>query len=959
MKIFTKKGILQKTILVILTVLCINFIVPTYSQAGVLSNVGGVLANALIDLCAMLGDAGASFMQWCMTGQMAAKEPFKDSAIMVEQGDDRIEPGNGETTMEVNVDDLDLGKNTDGNTYQVPVIKYTPEEIFSNKVPYLDINFINPKLTEQTSEYKVNGTAAILQSTISGWYIALRNLSIVGLLCVLVYVGIRIIISSTAADKAKHKQMFMDWLIALCLLFFLHYIMSFTLVLIDSVNDALAGNGYTSETVVVSVSDGTSFTTNVMGATRFMVQSKNNMESFAYLIVYIALIAYTGIFTFHYLKRVLTMAFLTIIAPLVALTYPIDKIGDGKAQAFNMWLKEYIYTALIQPFHFIVYMIFVGSAMELVKTNFIFALAAVGFILPAEKLLKKMFGFDKAPLGMMGPLATFTAGSLASKFGGKGGSKSSAPSNVGKGNGSSSDEGDKTTFRKTHGTDGIDYRNNSNLDTSGMNGGLPSGESENNNKDDEDSAAKKAAEAFAEQQRRQEEQEMQRNSEEDLTRTGVDTRRLSPEDQRKLEEESKQQAEQQGKIGVQGENKESKQPGKFRQGMRNIANANGGKKGMALKGARTLGRAAKFTAKAGFGVSRVALGAAGTVIGAAGGLASGKGIAGVLAGATAGRTIGKGVVNKVENTATGIGRTAMKVGNTVNSTGHSMADKYRKTKDTFNGNTAAQDAHKAKMFMKDANTDQYIRDKFAKDNGRAPSAQELRQEKQAIKQYADEGMTDIAQIYRARKAEKFGVDAAQSAKIALLAQDRKIDSSVLGDDKKYNQRKEDFTQEFMDKGLSEAEAANQADYVLNVMKAQVGQRHNLKKAGTTTKNRNVVKPPESSSGTKNTTTKVPKTSNSQANTPKSDNSIKINKSSDGKNLSINIEGNTFDGSVNILNGTPKGSRAPQTTNPALKGPRASVNPTTKGLGTSTNPTTRGSRAPRSTNPNLKNPRKRK
>lgn len=849
MKIFTKKGILQKTILVILTVLCINFIVPTYSQAGVLSNVGGVLANALIDLCAMLGDAGASFMQWCMTGQMAAKEPFKDSAIMVEQGDDRIEPGNGETTMEVNVDDLDLGKNTDGNTYQVPVIKYTPEEIFSNKVPYLDINFINPKLTEQTSEYKVNGTAAILQSTISGWYIALRNLSIVGLLCVLVYVGIRIIISSTAADKAKHKQMFMDWLIALCLLFFLHYIMSFTLVLIDSVNDALAGNGYTSETVVVSVSDGTSFTTNVMGATRFMVQSKNNMESFAYLIVYIALIAYTGIFTFHYLKRVLTMAFLTIIAPLVALTYPIDKIGDGKAQAFNMWLKEYVYTALIQPFHFIVYMIFVGSAMELVKTNFIFALAAVGFILPAEKLLKKMFGFDKAPLGMMGPLATFTAGSLASKFGGKGGSKPSAPSNVGKGNSASSDEGDKPTFRKTHGTDGIDYRNNSNLDTSGMNGGLPSGESENNNKDDEDSAAKKAAEAFAEQQRRQEEQEMQRNSEEDLTRTGVDTRRLSPEDQRKLEEESKQQAEQQGKIGVQGENKESKQPGKFRQGMRNIANANGGKKGMALKGARTLGRAAKFTAKAGFGVSRVALGAAGTVIGAAGGLASGKGIAGVLAGATAGRTIGKGVVNKVENTATGVGRTAMKVGSTVNSAGHSIADKYRKTKDTFNGNTAAQDAHKARMFMKDANTDQYIRDKFAKDNGRAPSAQELRQEKQAIKQYADEGMTDIAQIYRARKAENFGVDAKQSAKIALLAQDRKIDSSVLGDDKKYNQRKEDFTQEFMDKGLSETEAANQADYVLNVMKAQVGQRHNLKKVGSTPKNRNIVKPEANNSNT--------------------------------------------------------------------------------------------------------------
>ena len=939
MKTFTKKGILQKTILVILTVLCINFIVPTYSHAGFLSNVGGVLANAMIDLCAMIGDAGASAMQWFMTGQFAAGDKFRDSAIMTEQGDNRVKPANGETTMEVNVNDLDLGKNTDGDTYQVPVIEYTPEEIFSNKVPYLDINFINPKLTEKTSEYKVNGTAAILQATISGWYIALRNLAIVGLLCVLVYVGIRIIISSTAADKAKHKQMFMDWLIALCLLFFLHYIMSFTLVLIDSVNDALAGNGYTSETVNVSVSDGTSFSTNVMGAARFMVQSKDNMESFAYLIVYIALIVYTGIFTYHYLKRVLTMAFLTIIAPLVALTYPIDKIGDGKAQAFNMWLKEYIYTALIQPFHFIIYMIFVGSAMELVQTNFIFAIAAVGFILPAEKLLKKMFGFDKAPLGMMGPLATFTAGSLASKFGGKGGSKSSGgPSNGGKGGNSSSDEADKPKFNKTHGTDGIDYRTMDSKDKIDPNTGLriesPSemknGENGETEGEKENEAAKKAAEAFAEQQRRQEEQERQRQLEEQQKQ--LEEQQETIRQQQLEQEESDRKAEQQKRMSEQNANEESKQPGRFRQGMRNIVSANGGKKGMALKGARTLGRAAKFTAKAGFGVSRVALGAAGTVIGAAGGLASGKGIAGVIAGATAGRKIGTGVVNMAENTATGIGRTAVGVGRTVGNAGHSIADSYRKTKDTFNGNTVAQDAHKAKMFMKDASTDQYIRDKWAKDhNGQAPSAQQLRQEKQAIKAYADEGMTDIAQIYRARKTEDF-VGASQSAKIALLAQDRKIDSKVLGDEKQYKQRKEDFTQEFMNKGFSEEEAGKQADYVLNVMKAQVGQRHNLPKSGKAP--RNVVKPETSNQTTKGTSTnKTPKTVNAETNhsgatTPRA-------------NAGANTKGLNSPRTTNKPG--PKGSRAPKSTNPALKGPRTN---------------TSGTNTPRTTNkPGPKGPRK--
>lgn len=944
MKIFTKKGILQKTILVILTVLCINFIVPTYSQAGIgdaLYNVGGVLANALIDLCAMIGDAFSSGMQWFMTGQFAAGEKFRDSAIMVEQGDDRIVAGAGTPSINVSKDDLDLGKNTTGDTYQVPVIRYTPEEIFANKVPYLDINFIKPTFNGQEEDYKIKGTAAILQGTISGWYIALRNLAIVGLLCVLVYVGIRIIISSTAADKAKHKQMFMDWLIALCLLFFLHYIMSFTLVLIDSVNGALTGNDIDlSGSVVVNVEGGTSFTTNVMGAARFMVQSKDNMESFAYLIVYLVLIFYTGIFTYHYLKRVLTMAFLTIIAPLVALTYPIDKIGDGKAQAFNMWLKEYVYTALIQPFHLIIYMIFVGSAMELVKTNFIFAIAAVAFILPAEKLLKKMFGFDKAPLGMMGPLATFTAGSLASKFGGKSGSRggSSAPSNKG-GSANKEGENDKPRFERKHGTDGIDYNNNPKITSE--NRERLSNEQASGENNEEDSTAKKAAEAFAEQQRRQEEQQRQRQLEEQQRQLAeqqdaIRKQELEKEDEEEQKQEQQKRLEgQQTQIAQPGKDKDKqpKQPGRFRQGIRNVVSAHGGKKGIALKGARTLGRAARFTAKTG---ARVALGAAGTVIGAAGGLASGKGIAGVLAGATAGRKIGTGVANTGINAASTVGRVATNVG-------RKAVSGTRNTIDTFNGNTKLNDKHTARMFMKDASTDQYIRDKWTKDhNGQAPSAQQLRQEKQAIKQYADEGMTDIAQIYRARKAENFGVDAKQSAKIALLAQDRKIDSSVLGDDKKYNQRKEDFTQEFMDKGLSETEAANQADYVLNVMKAQVGQRHNLPKSGKAkTKPINPVEPPkETKNSSSKDTTKIrtPQTSAQKITTP-SENTPRV--SEPRKNSASET--------------ARRGSRAPKSTNPAMKGPGTQRSTNTSTRGTKTN--TSGVNPQRTNKPGPKGPRK--
>ena len=126
------------------------------------------------------------------------------------------------------------------------------------------------------------------------------------------------------------------------------------------------------------------------------------------------------------------LAFLTMIAPLVAMTYPIDKMNDGNAQAFNMWLKEYVYNLLIQPFHLILYTMLVGSAIDFATENILYAVVAMGFLFQAEKLLRKFFGFDKAGTldtngstlaGMVG-MAGINALRRIGGIGGKGGNKS-------------------------------------------------------------------------------------------------------------------------------------------------------------------------------------------------------------------------------------------------------------------------------------------------------------------------------------------------------------------------------------------------------------------------------------------------------------------------------------------------------------------------------------------------------
>ena len=144
--------------------------------------------------------------------------------------------------------------------------------------------------------------------------------------------------------------------------------------------------------------------TNLMGKARMEVQIEPEgmtnddllIRQFGYTLIFVALVIYTIMFLFRYLKRLLMLTFLTIIAPFVAMTYPLDKLNDGNAQAFNMWLKEYIFNLLIQPVHLVLYTVLIGSAMDFAADNLLYSIAALGFMLQAEKIMRRFFGFDKA-----------------------------------------------------------------------------------------------------------------------------------------------------------------------------------------------------------------------------------------------------------------------------------------------------------------------------------------------------------------------------------------------------------------------------------------------------------------------------------------------------------------------------------------------------------------------------------
>lgn len=260
----------------------------------------------------------------------------------------------------------------------------TPFDIFFNRIAILDANFFN--------DVREGSIVSNIRTAIAGWYYAMRNIAASILLCVFIYVGIRMAISTVASDKAAYKKMLVDWVCSLVLIFLMQYIIIFTFSVNETFIHALS-----------NVDDGTAIS-QAMIAIEALAHKTSN-DAIAATVVYCMLVAQTIALFISYFNRMLKLAFLIIISPLITLTYSIDKMGDGKAQALGTWLKEFIYTVLIQSFHCIIYMAFIGMALSIFSTTggdsnnmagVILVMLCVKFTKDGEKILGKIFKFGEA-----------------------------------------------------------------------------------------------------------------------------------------------------------------------------------------------------------------------------------------------------------------------------------------------------------------------------------------------------------------------------------------------------------------------------------------------------------------------------------------------------------------------------------------------------------------------------------
>ena len=286
------------------------------------------------------------------------------------------------------------------------------EDILFNRIDATSINFFDTSAT-------ATGIAQ-LKTGIATWYTGLRNIAIIGLAIICIYVGIRMALATIAEDKARYRQMFQSWIEGVALVIIMHYVIILTIAAnnaVVAIFDPKSTSGDMSK----------QFITASLGSISFV---KGVGNAVAYLVVN----AVTIVFLISYIARMVRIAFLIIIAPLVCLTYSIDKMGDNKSQALNTWFKEFFFNVIIQPFHCLIYRALTMMSLALLNKgttvggehepdlgSALIAIVLIVFIFQGEKIIKHIFKLQ--PQSASDTVADAALAMAVLKQGEEGGSK--------------------------------------------------------------------------------------------------------------------------------------------------------------------------------------------------------------------------------------------------------------------------------------------------------------------------------------------------------------------------------------------------------------------------------------------------------------------------------------------------------------------------------------------------------
>lgn len=283
---------------------------------------------------------------------------------------------------------LSHGQETDSSGNQTNPFWISIDRMVYNRVSLFDINYLNMNDTYNVGSTTItsnSGNIAIKQSVTRVYYIS-RIISIALSLLVLIYIGIRMAISTVASDQAKYKKMLISWVESIAILFVMIYLISIIIL----IGERLTGMFYDIRCQLLDSGEQL-FEDTVRSEAWSGLFEKSGFDLAIWSIIYWCLLFMEIKFFFLYARRFLMVGLLITVSPLIIITYSMDKAGDGQAQAFNAWMKEFVISVLIQPLHGLIYLVIVFTANTIAAKSPVVALGLLLAMSTVEKMVRVIF----------------------------------------------------------------------------------------------------------------------------------------------------------------------------------------------------------------------------------------------------------------------------------------------------------------------------------------------------------------------------------------------------------------------------------------------------------------------------------------------------------------------------------------------------------------------------------------
>lgn len=251
---------------------------------------------------------------------------------------------------------------------------FTIQDLVLGKITLFDANFFDTNVGSNVA----NNPNILMKENVRTWYYSVNQIAIIANLLVLIYVGIRMAISTVAEEQARYKTMLFDWVGSLIILFALPYILTFIFAIADALLKLLpqvTGKDNFEALLTTKLYD------QIIGD-----KADGVITIITSTITLVLLTYYQVKFFFKYFIRFIKIGFLIVISPIITITYSIDK-----KSAYKIWLKELLGAIFMQLVNAIMYIVFIFSAAEIATKAPLITVAFFMALSKGEKIFYALF----------------------------------------------------------------------------------------------------------------------------------------------------------------------------------------------------------------------------------------------------------------------------------------------------------------------------------------------------------------------------------------------------------------------------------------------------------------------------------------------------------------------------------------------------------------------------------------